>query len=369
MTNPFDTSAGCRGPLAGLRVVEFASMGPGPHAAMMLADLGAEVLRIDRPGGLPDANPLLDRGRATIDINLRDPAGRDRALAIVEKADVLIEGNRPGVMERLGLGPDAVLARNPGLIYGRMTGWGQTGPLAQRAGHDLTYLAITGALAGIGLPGQPAVPPLNLVGDFGGGSTYLVFGILAALYERQSSGLGQIVDAAIVDGVHSLMAMFTGFAQTGRISMARERNLLGGAAPFYRCYLCSDGREIAVGAIEPHFYRNLLEAIEAPLEWLDDQNNAEAWPERCAQMASIFLTRTRDEWAALLDGLDACAAPVLELAEVPAHPHNRDRRTHVMQDSLWQNMPAPRLSRTPGQVRGPVDAEAMLSAWQAAADN
>jgi alpha-methylacyl-CoA racemase len=244
-----------RGPLDGLRVVEFASIGPGPHCAMLLADLGADVQRIDWPGGNGWNNPVVDRGRAALTIDIRTAEGRDRSLLIIDKADVLIEGNRPGVLERLGLGPDTALARNPRLVYGRMTGWGQDGPLARAAGHDINYIALTGALAAIGRPGEPSVPPLNLVGDFGGGSMFLALGILAALWERGTSGEGQVVDAAIVDGVCSLMSMFSGFVSSGTISMDRRLNPLGGAAPFYRCYTCKDGREISVGAIEPHFYK------------------------------------------------------------------------------------------------------------------
>ena len=351
------------GPLKGLRIVEFTGIGPGPHVAMLLADLGADVLRIDRPGGNGWPNPIVDRGRATVTLDLRSAEGRDEALAILDRADVLIEGNRPGVMERLGLGPDTVLQRNPRLVYGRMTGWGQDGPLAKSAGHDINYIAITGALAAIGKPGEPATPPLNLVGDFGGGSMFLVLGIMAALWERQSSGLGQVVDAAIVDGVGSLMSMFTGLLPSGGISLDRAHNMLSGAAPFYRCYLCKDGREISVGAIEPHFYRDLIARTGAPTAWLADQNDAAQWPERSAAFAQIFFTRTRDEWCALLEGSDACFAPVLEMSEAATHPQMAARRAYVDVDGLRHPAPAPRFSRSTMGINPPRDAEAMLAGW------
>ena len=275
---------------------------------MLLADLGAEVLRIDRPGGNGWPNPIVDRGRATTAADLRSEAGRSFCRDAAAAADVLIEGNRPGVMERLGLGPDELLALNPGLVYGRITGWGQTGPLARAAGHDITYIAVTGALAAIGRPGEPAVPPLNLVGDFGGGSMLLAVGILAALVERQRSGRGQVADAAMVDGVTSLMTMFAGLLPTGRIDVDRERNLLGGAAPFYRCYRCADGREIAIGALEEPFYAELLQRIGAPATLLDGRHDPDRWAAQAGQLAAIFSTRTAGEWAELLEGTDACAA-------------------------------------------------------------
>ena len=351
------------GPLTGLRVVEFAGVGPGPHCAMLLADLGAEVIRIDRPGGVSAPTPVVGRGRASIRLDLRDAAGRDRALAILERADVLIEGFRAGVMERLGLGPQAVLERNPRLVYGRMTGWGQEGPLAARAGHDLAYIAITGAAAAIGRPGETATPPLNLVGDFGGGSMFLAFGVMSALWERERSGKGQVVDAAIIDGVASLMSTFAGMSHQNAISMERDRNLLGGAAPFYRCYRCADGREMAVSAIEPHFYRVLLERIGAPMEWLEDQLDTAVWPARSAEMAAIFATRDRDEWTEILQDHDACAAPVLELHEAPDHPQNRAREVYVSRDGVVQNAPAPRFSRTPGRIVEPEGAAGLLARW------
>jgi alpha-methylacyl-CoA racemase len=345
------------GPLTGLRFVEFASIGPGPHCAMLFADLGAEVLRIDRPGGAGFPNPVAGRGRATITLDVRTGEGRDAARDICRHADVLIEGLRPGVMERLGLGPEILCADNPRLIYGRMTGWGQEGPLATVAGHDITYLALTGALAAIGRPGEPAVPPLNLVGDFGGGSMLLAFGILAALYERTRSGRGQVVDAAIVDGVTSLMTMFAGLA--GVISLDRDKNMLGGAAPFYRCYLCADGQEIAVGAIEPQFWRELVTRLDRP----DLTQNPADWPATNAALTAIFAAQPRAHWLDLFGDSDACVAPVLPLAEAVAHPHNVARGTYIEHGGLKQAAPAPRFSRTPGMLQSQQNAAAMLARW------
>ncbi len=335
------------GPLTGLRVVEFAGIGPGPHCAMLLADLGAEIVRIDRAGGNGWPNPVVDRGRSTITLDIRSEEGRAFCLDAADHADVLIEGYRPGVMERLGFGPDVLCARNPGLIYGRMTGWGQTGPLARSAGHDINFIAITGALEAMGRPGETAMPPLNLVGDFGGGSMLLAFGIMAALWERERSGKGQVIDAAIVDGVSSLMTMFA----SGQISMARDRNLLGGAAPFYRCYACADGREIAIGPLEPPFYRLLLERIGAPAALIDRQDDQARWAEDTETLAAVFRTKPAAEWCAILDGTDACFAPVLPLDEAPLHPHMAAREAYVEHDGLVQSAPVPRFSRTPGRVR------------------
>jgi alpha-methylacyl-CoA racemase len=351
------------GPLVGLRVVEFQGIGPGPHCAMLLSDLGAEVLRIGREGGNGWPNPIADRGRATLTLDIRTDAGRERSRSIVEKADVLLEGFRPGVMERLGLGPDQMLDLNPRLIYGRITGWGQDGPLAKAAGHDINYIAITGALAAIGRPGEPATPPLNLVGDFGGGSMLLAFGVMAALWERERSGRGQVVDAAIVDGVASLMTMFTGLAPSGHLSVERGANLLGGAAPFYRCYFTADGLEVSVGALERPFYAELLRRIGAPAEMLDRQLDRTAWAADCAILARIFQSRTRAAWCELLEGTDCCFAPVLDIHEASAHPQMIARRTIVEADGLAQASPAPRFSRTPGAISPPSDAASMLAAW------
>jgi alpha-methylacyl-CoA racemase len=351
------------GPLLGLKVLEFASLGPGPHCAMLLADLGAEVLRIDRPGAVGHPNPVVDRGRSTLVVDIRGAAGRDRCLSIAARADVLIEGLRPGVMERLGLGPEVVCARNPRIIYGRMTGWGQTGPNAKAAGHDINYIALTGALAAIGRPDTEPVPPLNLVGDFGGGSLFLAFGIMAALWERQRSGRGQVIDAAIVDGVASMMSPFTGLIPTGAISVDRTRSLLGGAAPFYRCYECADGKYISVGALEPQFHQQLLRMIGATPDLHRQQNDFTTWPERCEAFAAIFRQRTREDWCALLEGTDCCFAPVLTLDEAPRHPHIEQRGTYFELNGSMHCAPAPRFSRTPGAVAERPTGEEMLGRW------
>lgn len=340
-----------QGPLRGLRVLEFAGIGPGPHCAMLLADMGAEVLRIEREGGTGWANPVVDRGRKSLTLDIRADAGRARCRELAQDADVLIEGFRPGVMERLGLGPDELLGCNPKLIYGRMTGWGQTGPLAKAAGHDINYIALTGALAAIRGESGPAVPPLNLVGDFGGGSLYLAVGILAALWERERSGQGQIIDAAIVDGVSSLMSFFAGLLPEGRIDLQRERNPLAGAAPNYRCYVCADGREIAIGALEPQFWGELLERIDAPECLWNACGDPATWDEQGAALAQLFVGRTQAEWCALLEGSDACFAPVLPLQEAAQHVHLRERGVYEEFDGLLQVAPAPRFSRTPGKAR------------------
>jgi len=340
------------GPLEGVRVLEFAGLGPAPFAAMLLSDMGAEVLRIDRPGDQTGgSHDLLGRGRRSLAVDLKSPAGIEQCLEILDNADVLIEGFRPGVMERLGLGPAEVSTRNPRLIYARMTGWGQDGPLAQAAGHDINYIAITGALADIGAKEGVPVPPLNLLGDFGGGSLYLAFGIVAALFERMTSGQGQVIDAAIVDGTASLMTMFSGLTANG-FAMRRGANILGGAAHFYRCFKCSDGRHIAVGALEPRFYRLLLDLAGVELEHRPGQC-ADAWAEGNRQFEALFANRTRDEWCRLLEGSDACFAPVLEVEEAPSHPHNVARATFVEAFGVVQPAPAPRFSRTPGLIQGP----------------
>lgn len=362
--SPSETAQGS-GPLAGLRVVEFVSIGPGPHCAMMLADLGAEVVRIDRQGGNGWPNAITDRGRATVTVDLRTDEGREYCLGVTDCADVVIEGFRPGVMERLGLGPDVLLERNPKLVFGRITGWGQTGPLAKSAGHDINYIALTGALAAMGRPGEPAQPPLNLVGDFGGGSMLLALGVMSALWERERSGKGQVIDAAIVDGTSHLMSMFAGLLPGGAISMERGSNLLGGAAPFYRCYVCADGKEIAIGPIEPHFYADLIKRIGAPPHLLDEQLDSSRWPEHCSVLEEIFKGRPLDEWCAMLEGSDACFAPVLPLKEASSHPHMAARGVYVTHDGLEQVAPAPRFSRTPGAIRASRDGAAVVAEWQA----
>lgn len=352
------------GPLAGLRVVEFASIGPGPHAAMLLSDLGAEVLRIDRPSGNGFPNPVMDRGRHRLVADIRSEAGRAQAIEAVELADVLIEGLRPGVMERLGLGPDDLLARNPRLIYGRMTGWGQEGPLAKAAGHDINYIALTGALAGITGDDRRPIPPLNLVGDFGGGSMFLVMGILAALYERERSGKGQVVDAAIVDGVASMMTMFSGLIAGGYITLDPERNMLGGSAPFYRCYECADGRHISVGAIELQFYAELMDRLGAPDNLRAGQHAADEWPQKRAALADMFKRKTRQEWCELLEGTDVCFAPVLTYEESLSHPHMQARAAYVTAEGLAQAAPAPRFSRTAGAIQQRGEGGALLERWK-----
>ncbi|GAB3141390.1 alpha-methylacyl-CoA racemase [Amycolatopsis stemonae] len=331
------------GPLAGLRVVELAGIGPGPHAAMVLADLGADVTRVERSGST-DRDALL-RGRRFVAADLKTAEGLERVQRLVEQADVLIEGYRPGVAERLGLGPDDCLARNPRLVYGRMTGWGQDGPLAQRAGHDLNYLGITGALHAIGRAGERPVPPLNLVGDFGGGSMLLLTGILAALWERERSGQGQVVDAAMVDGVSVLLQMMWAMRGRGEWSDERGTNLLDGGAPFYDTYECADGRYVAVGAIEPQFYAQLLAGLGLEAD-LPDRLDRTGWPALRARFAEAFHSAPRDHWAKVFDGTDACVTPVLTFEEAREHPHLVARGTLTVVDGVPQAAPAPRFSRT-----------------------
>ena len=355
------------GPLEGTRVVELAGIGPGPFAAMMLADMGAEVVRIERPraGALP-ANPgadVLARGRRAVAIDLRQPAAVEAVLALVERADILIEGYRPGVTERLGLGPDACLGRNARLVYGRMTGWGQSGPLAHAAGHDINYIAISGALHAIGRSGEAPVVPLNYIGDFGGGGMLLAFGVLCAVLEARSSGRGQVVDAAMTDGAAVLSAMMYGMKAQGAWSNQRGENLLDGGAHFYDTYACADGKYVAVGAIEPQFYAALREhcGIDDPV--FNQQMDPRAWPMLKVRLADVFRSRTRDEWCRLLEGTDACFAPVLDWDEAPEHPHNRARRTFVTVDGVVQPAPAPRFSRTPAATpRAATAAETDLAA-------
>lgn len=336
------------GPLAGIRVVEFAGIGPGPFCAMLLSDMGADVVRIDRSHENAYPDPVTHRGRASIVLDLKIEAGRRVALEAMSVADVVIEGYRPGAMEAFGLGPDIVCARNPGLVYGRMTGWGQAGPLAHTAGHDINYIAITGVLDEIGNVDAPPVPPLNLVGDFGGGALYLAFGIASALFERNRSGLGQVIDAAIIDGSASMTAMFRGMAPGG-FPIGRGTNVLGGAAPYYRCYRCSDGRYLAIGALEQPFWNQLLTAVGDDTLRRDPVDFAATH----ARLTEIFAGATRAMWLDRLAGYDACVAPVLSLAEAPSHPHNRARGVYQHIDGIDHPAPAPRLSRTPGTIQGP----------------
>lgn len=362
------------GPLRGVRVLEIASIGPGPFCAMVLSDLGAEVIRIDRldrvpTNGEPAANTdVLARGRRSIAVDLKKPEGVELVLQLAEKADALIEGFRPGVMERLGLGPDAVTERNPSIVYGRMTGWGQSGPLAQAAGHDINYIALTGALHHIGRRGGPPVPPLNLVGDFGGGGMLLALGVVAALFERQQSGKGQVIDAAMVDGASLLMAGFHAGIQTGRLNDERGTNLVDSGAPFYDAYECTDGKYISIGAIEPQFYRELLERLGLSEQDLPDQMDQSQWPQMKERIAAVFKTKTRDEWVSLLEGTDSCFAPVLSIPEAYEHPQNRARSTFIDVGGIKQPAPAPRFSRTPAQVQRPPaipgeHTEEVLRAW------
>jgi alpha-methylacyl-CoA racemase len=339
------------GPLHGLRVLEFAGLGPAPFACMMLSDMGADVVTIDRPlARAGDPRNLVQRGRTLLQLDLKAEEGRDRAGDLAGRADVLIEGFRPGVMERLGLGPDTALQRNPGLVYARMTGWGQRGPLAARAGHDINYIGLAGALHAIG-PRERPVAPLNLVGDYGGGSLYLVTRILAALFERQRSGLGQVVDAAIVDGVTSLMTLFSGLALRGQFVEDRESNILDGAAPYYSVYEAADGKHLSVGAIEPQFFAELCQRLGLASDWAAAQNDKSRWPELRSMLAAIFCTRTRDEWAALLKDTDCCVTPVLSLSEASRHPHGIAREAFVDVNGIRQPAPAPRFSRTPAKAR------------------
>ncbi len=354
-----------QGPLAGLKVMEFAGIGPGPHVAMLLADLGAEVVRIDRPGAAT-TNPVVERARHRIGVDLKSEEGKAAVRAAAACADVIIEGFRPGVMERLGLGPEELLALNPRLVYARMTGWGQDGPLAQAAGHDINYIAITGALAAVGKAGETATPPQNLVGDFGGGSMYCAFGIMAALYERERSGKGQVVDAAIVDGATSLMSFFFGVRGRPFITTERGKGMLGGAAHFYRCFRCADGKEISLGSIEPQFYAEMLAKAGAPEELAAGQMNPANWDDYAEKLAALFLTKTQAQWCELLEGSDACFAPVLDLDEARDHPHLKARGTYLEHEGEWHPAPAPRFSRTPGSVRSSSDDGAdVFARWQA----
>lgn len=364
------------GPLAGLRVIEMVGLGPCPFAAMMLADMGAEVIRIDRKssasgGPFPMLGTKFDvmaRNRRSLALDLKHPQARETMLALVDKADVLIEGFRPGVMERLGLGPIECHARNPKLVYGRVTGWGQDGPLAQAAGHDINYIALTGMLHAMGSAGQPPAPPLNLVGDFGGGAMMLAFGVVCAVLEARQSGKGQVVDAAMTDGAALLGAMMYGLRAFGGWSDKRESNLLDGGAPFYATYACADGKFISVGAIEPQFYERLLALAGVDDPAMKKQWSQDDWPDLKMRFAALFKTRSRDEWCALLEGTEACFAPVLDMAEAPHHPHNLGRGTFAEVDGVVQPAPAPRFSRTmPSDIAPPSspgqDSAAILAGW------
>lgn len=340
------------GPLQGVKVIELAGIGPGPFSGMLLSDMGAEVIVVDRATDpnkvrLPDCN---GRGKRSIALNLKSPEGVETLMTLVEQADVLFEGFRPGVAEKLGVGPDECLARNPKLVYGRMTGWGQFGPLAHSAGHDINYISLTGALYAMGRADDKPVPPLNLVGDYGGGGMFLVMGILAALYEAQHSGKGQVVDAAMTDGSAILMSMFNSLHAMGMWSPQRGVNLLDTGAYFYETYETLDGKYISVGSLEPQFYALLMDKAQLDPEIFGDQNNPEKWPELKEKLAEVFKTRTRDQWCELMEGSDVCFAPVLDFLEAQSHPHNVARKTYIDVDGMMQPAPAPRFSRTESQA-------------------
>ena len=339
------------GPLQGVRVLEFAAIGPSPFCAMLLADLGAEVLRVDRPSPKPSGfESILNRGRPTVGLDLKSDAGRTAALDLAGRADLLLEGFRPGVMERLGLGPDAAHARNPRLVYGRMTGWGQSGPLAEAAGHDLNYVALTGALHAIGSPDKPTVP-LNLVGDFGGGGLYLAMGLLSAYIHAQRTGEGQVVDCAMIDGAASLMSFVYGFMGEGRWKDERRANLLDGGAPFYDTYQCSCGGWITLGSLEPQFFAEMCTRLGLELRPPEVQMDCAHWPKMREEIAAVIAKRSREDWCTALEGTDVCFAPVLSMTEAPRHPHNQARGNFVEIDGVTQPAPAPRFSATPGSIK------------------
>ena len=363
------------GPLTGIKVVEMAGIGPGPFCAMMLSDMGAEVIRVDRLAhkGIGHRANVLNRGRRSIAVDLKNPDGVAAVQQLIDGADVVIEGFRPGVMERLGLGPDTCLARNPRLIFGRMTGWGQTGPLAPAAGHDINYISIGGALGAMGYSDRPPAPPLNLVGDFGGGAMYLLAGVLAALVERGTSGQGQVIDAAMTDGTASLLSPFYGMMAMGMWTKERMDNRLDGGAHYYGSYACADGKFISIGSIEPQFYALLLELCEIDDPEFAKQNDKQHWASLRSKLEALFATQTRDHWCALLEGTDVCFAPVLDLQEAPNHPHNVARQSFVEIDGVTQPAPAPRFSRTPTSVQAPAamageHSEEILSDWGFAAN-
>jgi alpha-methylacyl-CoA racemase len=365
------------GPLAGIRVVEMVGLGPCPFAAMMLADMGAEVIRIDRKSAPGADNPfpmlgtkfdVMARGRRSLALDLKQPAAKEVVLRLLDQADVVLEGFRPGVMERLGFGPDVCHARNAKLVYGRVTGWGQHGPLAQAAGHDLNYIALTGMLHAMGRAGSPPPPPLNLVGDFGGGAMMLAFGVVCAVLEARGSGKGQVVDAAMTDGAALLGAMMYGFRAFGAWNDQRASNLLDGGAPFYDTYACLDGKFISIGSLEPQFYALLLKLTGATDAVFGAQMDQAAWPQMRERFTALFATRSRDDWCALLEGTDVCFAPVLDMAEAPAHAHNAARGTFIDIGGVVQPAPAPRFSRTApqaGACASPpgADSAAILADW------
>ncbi|OUS17174.1 carnitine dehydratase [Gammaproteobacteria bacterium 50_400_T64] len=368
------------GPLTGLKVIELAGIGPAPMAAMMLSDMGAEVIRVDRltASGLgipmPKKFNFLGRGRKSIAVDLKNPDGIETLLDLIDKADIVLEGFRPGVMERLGMGPDVCLERNPKLVYGRVTGWGQEGPLSKSAGHDLNYIALSGALHAIGRSNdEPPTPPLNLVGDFGGGTMFVVVGILAALHEVKNSGKGQVVDAGMVDGALSLMTSIYGMNAGGNQSDERASNILDSGAHFYNVYETRDGKYVSIGSIETKFYAMLLEKIGLDPDSLPPQMERESWPAMKEKFKEIFLTKTRDEWCALMENTDICFAPVLSLAEAPHYSHNKERGSFVDVDGVMHPAPAPRFSATPSSIKSPtpvtgVHTDEVLADWGISAD-
>jgi alpha-methylacyl-CoA racemase len=370
MSNSSETRSG---PLVGLKVVELAGIGPGPFAAMLLADLGAEIVRVDRPAdaglGVPRGYEfdLASRSRPSIAVDLKNPEGVETVLKLVESADVLIEPFRPGVTEKLGLGPADCMARNPKLVYARMTGFGGSGPLAKTAGHDINYISLTGALHAIG-PAEKPTPPLNLIGDYGGGALYLAFGVMAAIYETQRSGEGQVVDAGMVDGAASLMIPIYGLHASGYFSDERASNILDGGAPFYDAFECADGKFVSIGSIEKKFYALLLEKLGLENEDLPDQMDRDRWPELRARFAEVIKGKSRDEWVAIMGDSDVCFAPVMSMSEAHTHPHNVARENFVEVAGVTQPAPAPKFSRTPGRIHSPPpkpgeNTESALEAW------
>jgi alpha-methylacyl-CoA racemase len=358
------------GPLAGVKVIEMAAIGPVPFCAMMLSDMGAEVIRVDRLNqkGSGDRANVLFRGRKSVAVDLKNPLGVETTLELIDQADIVIEGFRPGVMERLGLGPEVCAERNPRIIYGRMTGWGQEGPLSQAAGHDINYISIAGALGSMGYPDRPPTPPLNLVGDFGGGAMYLLSGVLAALVERSTSGLGQVIDAAMTDGTASLLSPFFGMMAMNMWTADRYKNRLDGGAFYYGSYECKDGKHISIGSLEPQFYSLLLEKCEITDEIFEEQLDQEAWSEKRKKLEAIFKTKTRSEWCSIMEGTDVCFAPVLDLKEAPNHPHNRERGTYIEFEGVTQPAPAPRFSRTKSSISSSAaligeNTEEILTSW------
>ena len=360
------------GPLAGLKIIEIKGIGPGPYAGQVLADLGAEVIVVERASkpnsiALPSAMDVNSRGKKSIALDLRKPEGLETLLKMVESADGIFEGNRPGVAERIGFGPDVCLARNPKIVYGRMTGWGQTGPLAHSAGHDYNYISLSGAAAAIGKADSP-VPPLNIVGDFAGGSLFLVIGMLSALLEAKESGKGQVVDTAITDGTSHLMSMFHSMDKLGLFNPKREANMLDGGTPFYKAYETADGKHLSVAPIEPQFFAEMIEKLGLPERFVAEQNNPVVWPELIDALTSAFKTKTRDEWVAIFEGSDACVAGILTLQEAADHPHNKARNTYIEINGQVQPAPAPRFSRsqsaTPNAPSSEgADTKQVLSDW------